>query len=127
MKQSQSPIQGRLREEDIEVGEMETSERRLFATESVGGRAVYRLDAVTVAVGILLVLYYRATSVPAAGEGRAAWLGMLAAELWYSAYWVVTQSVRWSPVRRRTFRDRLAARYVLVSVHVHSVFLSFHP
>uniref|UniRef100_A0ACD5XTL3 Uncharacterized protein n=1 Tax=Avena sativa TaxID=4498 RepID=A0ACD5XTL3_AVESA len=91
---------------------METSEsRRLFATESFGGRAVYRLHAVTVAAGILLVLYYRATHVPAAGEGRAAWLGMLAAELWYSAYWVLTQSVRWSPVRRRPFIERLAARY----------------
>ncbi|KAM0853414.1 hypothetical protein ACQ4PT_051093 [Festuca glaucescens] len=86
-------------------------ERRLFATESIGGRAVYMLHVVTVAAGILLVLYYRATHVPAAGEGRAAWLGMLAAELWYSAYWVITQSVRWSPVRRRPFRDRLAARY----------------
>ncbi|KAM0887862.1 hypothetical protein ACQ4PT_028714 [Festuca glaucescens] len=87
--------------------------RRLFATESIGGRAVYKLHAVTVAAGILLVLYYRATSVPAAGEGRTAWLGMLVAELWYSVYWVywvVTQSVRWSPVRRRPFRDRLAAR-----------------
>jgi hypothetical protein len=94
-----------------EAREMET-ERRLFATEMVGGRAVYRLHAVTVAAGILLVLYYRATHVPAAGEGRAAWLGMLAAELWYSFYWVITQSVRWSPVNRRPFRDRLAARFV---------------
>uniref|UniRef100_A0ACD5Y0N6 Uncharacterized protein n=1 Tax=Avena sativa TaxID=4498 RepID=A0ACD5Y0N6_AVESA len=91
---------------------METPEsRRLFATESLGGRALYRLHAVTVAAGILLVLYYRATHVPAAGEGRAAWLGMLAAELWYSAYWVITQSVRWSPVHRRPFMERLAARY----------------
>ncbi|CAM0951857.1 unnamed protein product [Alopecurus aequalis] len=90
---------------------MEPESRRLFATESFGGRAVYRLHAVTVAAGILLVLYYRATHVPPAGEGRAAWLGMLAAELWYSFYWVITQSVRWNPVRRRPFRERLAARY----------------
>ncbi|KAF7073011.1 hypothetical protein CFC21_078070 [Triticum aestivum] len=85
--------------------------RRLFETETHGGRAAYRLHAVTVAAGILLLLYYRATHVPAAGEGRAAWLGMLAAELWYAAYWAVTQSVRWSPVRRLPFIDRLAARY----------------
>uniref|UniRef100_A0A0E0M2H5 Cellulose synthase-like protein E6 n=1 Tax=Oryza punctata TaxID=4537 RepID=A0A0E0M2H5_ORYPU len=91
---------------------METTERRrLFATEKVGGRAVYRLQAATVAAGILLVLYYRATRVPAAGEGRVAWLGMAAAELWYAVYWVITQSVRWCPVRRRTFKDRLAERY----------------
>ncbi|XBH70609.1 hypothetical protein VPH35_098236 [Triticum aestivum] len=46
--------------------------RRLFETETHGGRAAYRLHAVTVAAGILLLLYYRATRVPAAGEGRAA-------------------------------------------------------
>ncbi|KQJ90650.1 cellulose synthase-like protein E6 [Brachypodium distachyon] len=84
---------------------------RLFATEIIGGRALYKLHAVTVAVGICLVLYYRATRVPEQGQGRAAWLGMLAAELCYAAYWVVTQSVRWCPVRRIPFRDRLAARY----------------
>ncbi|KAL6655385.1 hypothetical protein ACP70R_006211 [Stipagrostis hirtigluma subsp. patula] len=86
---------------------------RLFATEKVGGRALYRLHAVTVFVGICLVLCYRVTHVPAAGsgEGRAAWLGMLAAELWFGFYSVITQSVRWAPVRRRTFKDRLAVRY----------------
>ncbi|CAN6196333.1 unnamed protein product [Urochloa humidicola] len=83
---------------------------RLFATEKVGGRALYKLQAVTVFAGICLVLCYRVTHVPAAGS-RAAWLGMLAAELWFGFYWVITQSVRWQPVRRRTFKDRLAARY----------------
>ncbi|CAL5073784.1 unnamed protein product [Urochloa decumbens] len=82
---------------------------RLFSTEKVGGRALYKLQAVTVFVGICLVLYYRATHVPVAGT--AAWLGMLAAELWFGFYWVLTQSVRWRPIRRRTFKDRLAARY----------------
>ncbi|RCV12123.1 hypothetical protein SETIT_2G244000v2 [Setaria italica] len=86
---------------------------RLFATEKLGGRSLYRFQAVTVLVGICLVLCYRATHFPAAGSGagRVAWLGMLAAELWFGFYWVITQSVRWRPVRRRTFKDRLAARY----------------
>jgi len=84
---------------------------RLFATEKAGGSALYKLHAVTVFAGICLVLCYRATHVPAAGAGRAAWLGMLAAELWFGFYWVITQSVRWCPIRRRTFKDRLAARY----------------
>jgi hypothetical protein len=88
-------------------------EERLFATEKHGGRALYRLHAVTVFLGICLLLCYRATHVPAAGSGgRAAWLGMLAAELWFGFYWVITQSVRWCPIRRRTFHDRLAARSV---------------
>uniref|UniRef100_A0A0D9XEV2 Uncharacterized protein n=1 Tax=Leersia perrieri TaxID=77586 RepID=A0A0D9XEV2_9ORYZ len=63
---------------------MEISHRqRLFATEKMGGRLAYRFQAATVAVGIVLVLYYRATRLPAAGEGRAAWVGMLAAEVWH--------------------------------------------
>ncbi|CAN6182656.1 unnamed protein product, partial [Urochloa humidicola] len=70
-------------------------------------------QAITLSVGICLVLYYRATHVPAAGSsaGRTAWMGMLAAELWFGFYWVITQSVRWCPIRRRTFKDRLTARY----------------
>jgi cellulose synthase/poly-beta-1,6-N-acetylglucosamine synthase-like glycosyltransferase len=36
---------------------------------------------------------------------------MLAAELWFGFYWVITQAVRWCPLRRRAFKDRLAARY----------------
>ncbi|CAN6174698.1 unnamed protein product [Urochloa humidicola] len=82
---------------------------RLFATEKVGGRALYKLHAITVFVGICLVLCYRVTHVPA--TGRTAWLGMLAAELWFGFYWVITQSVRWCPIRRHVFKDRLAARY----------------
>ncbi|KAK3123432.1 hypothetical protein QOZ80_8AG0630840 [Eleusine coracana subsp. coracana] len=85
---------------------------RLFVTEKIGGRALYRLHAATVLAGIFLVLCYRAAHVPAAaGGGRAAWLGMLAAELWFGFYWIITQSVRWAPVRRRTFKDKLHARY----------------
>ncbi|KAF8697234.1 hypothetical protein HU200_036099 [Digitaria exilis] len=88
---------------------------RLFATDELGGRAVYRLHAATVLAGICLVLYYRATHVPGAAGGRAAataaWVGMLAAELWFAFYWLLTQSVWWCPVRRRAFTDRLAARY----------------
>jgi hypothetical protein len=84
---------------------------RLFATEKLGGRSLYRFQAVTVLVGICLVLCYRATHFPAAAGRRAAWLGMLAAELWFGFYWVITQSVRWRPIRRRPFKDRLGARY----------------
>jgi hypothetical protein len=39
-----------------------------------------------VAAGKLLVLYYRATHMPAGGEGRAAWVGMEAAEVMYTVH-----------------------------------------
>ena len=89
--------------------------KRLFATEKLGGRVLYRFQAIRVFVGICLVLYYRATHIPAdgSGTGRAPWLGMLAAEVWFGFYWVLMQSGRWYPIRRRTFKDRLASRFFL--------------
>ncbi|TVU05851.1 hypothetical protein EJB05_49035, partial [Eragrostis curvula] len=84
-------------------------ERRLFATEKLarrpgGVQAPRRHGARRDLPGAVL-------RAAACRGGRAAWLGMLAAELWFGFYWVVTQSVRWSPVRRRTFKDRLTARF----------------
>ncbi|KAG8072216.1 hypothetical protein GUJ93_ZPchr0006g42745 [Zizania palustris] len=84
----------------------------LFATEKPNRMAVaaYRLFAGTVFAGVLLIWLYRVTHLPPRGGSvqRWAWLGMLAAELWFGFYWVLTLSVRWSPVYRRTFKDRLA-------------------
>ncbi|XP_052143779.1 cellulose synthase-like protein E2 [Oryza glaberrima] len=88
----------------------------LFATEKPGrmAMAAYRVSAATVFAGVLLIWLYRATHLPpGGGDGvrRWAWLGMLAAELWFGFYWVLTLSVRWCPVYRRTFKDRLAQSY----------------
>uniref|UniRef100_A0A0D9VKG1 Glycosyltransferase 2-like domain-containing protein n=1 Tax=Leersia perrieri TaxID=77586 RepID=A0A0D9VKG1_9ORYZ len=86
----------------------------LFATENPRrlATAAYRLYAGTVFAGILLIWLYRATHLPPSGGVRRwAWLGMLAAELWFGFYWVLTLSVRWSPIYRRTFKDRLAQSY----------------
>ncbi|KAI4981648.1 hypothetical protein ZWY2020_022140 [Hordeum vulgare] len=64
--------------------------------------------------GILLIWFYRATHIPARGSSSLGWragLGLLVAELWFGLYWVLTLSVRWNPVRRTTFKDRLSASY----------------
>ncbi|XP_042450059.1 cellulose synthase-like protein E6 isoform X4 [Zingiber officinale] len=83
--------------------------RPLFSTQSASGRTVYKLFASSMLVSICLVLIYRVSHAPEAGEsGRWAWFGMLAAELWFSFYWIITQSVRWYPVYRTTFKDRLS-------------------
>ncbi|KAJ1702418.1 hypothetical protein LUZ63_002197 [Rhynchospora breviuscula] len=87
-------------------------EGSLFATEQARGRAVYRLYACTILAGICLILYYRATHIPATWqEGRGAWIGLSLAELWYAFYWIITQSARWNPVYRRTFKDKLLQRF----------------
>lgn len=88
----------------------------LFATEKPTRAAAcaYRLFASTVLAGVLLVWLYRAAHVPPRSSGSArrwAWLGLSMAELWFGLYWVLTLSVRWSPVYRRTFPGRLAQRY----------------
>ncbi|KAI3673885.1 hypothetical protein L6452_40015 [Arctium lappa] len=83
----------------------------LFETE-VGGkwRRAYRVFATTVLVSIIWIWVYRATQAPA-GYRRWVWIGMFAAELWLGLYWLLTQSVRWNPTYRRTFKQRLSQRY----------------
>ncbi|KAL6635048.1 hypothetical protein ACP70R_027719 [Stipagrostis hirtigluma subsp. patula] len=88
----------------------------LFATERATRTAAYayRLFAGTVFAGVLLIWLYRATHVPprsGGGARRWAWLGLSAAELWFGFYWLLMLSVRWSPVYRRAFRDRLSRSY----------------
>ncbi|XP_042479298.1 cellulose synthase-like protein E6 isoform X2 [Macadamia integrifolia] len=88
----------------------------LFETveESKGRRIAYKIFAVSIFVGIVMVLGYRVCHIPRTGEaGRWAWLGLFAAELWFSFYWIITQSVRWNVVHRHTttFKDSLSLRY----------------
>ncbi|KAF8737560.1 hypothetical protein HU200_014107 [Digitaria exilis] len=88
----------------------------LFATEKPARVAAYayRLFAGTVLAGLLLIWLYRATHLPPRSSSSArwwAWLGLFAAELCFGFYWVLTLSVRLSPVYRRVLPDRLTQRY----------------
>ncbi|KAK3155139.1 hypothetical protein QOZ80_2BG0199360 [Eleusine coracana subsp. coracana] len=87
----------------------------LFATEKPARMAAYayRLFASTIFAGVLLIWLYRATHVPPRSSGARwwVWLGLSAAELWFGFYWLLTLSVRWSPVYRRAFPDRLSQSY----------------
>ncbi|KAM3701221.1 hypothetical protein ACJW31_05G155400 [Castanea mollissima] len=54
----------------------------------------------------------RLSHIPAIGEpGRWAWIGLFCSELWFCFYWFVTTVVRWNPIYRNTFKDRLSHRY----------------
>ncbi|KAL5735646.1 hypothetical protein ACOSQ2_030434 [Xanthoceras sorbifolium] len=84
----------------------------LFETKKVKGRVIYRLFSVSIFVGICLILVYRFNCIPReGGDGRWAWIGLFAAELWFSLFWVCTQALRWNRVYRCTFKDRLSQRY----------------
>ncbi|TXG67985.1 hypothetical protein EZV62_009260 [Acer yangbiense] len=84
----------------------------LFETKKVKGSVIYKLFAVSIFVGICLIFVYRFSHIPREGEdGRWAWIGLFAAELWFSLLWVCTQALRWNRVYRCTFKDRLSQRF----------------
>lgn len=84
----------------------------LFETKRAKGRALYRVFAGSMFFGICLIWAFRLRYAPIEGEdGRLAWIGLVAAELWFGFYWFLTQSHRWNLVFRHTFKDRLSQRY----------------
>ncbi|RWR84931.1 EMP24_GP25L domain-containing protein/Cellulose_synt domain-containing protein [Cinnamomum micranthum f. kanehirae] len=83
----------------------------LFETKEAKGRIAYRLFSISIFVGICLIWVYRVTHVPGGGIGRWVWLGMFSAELWFGFYWILTQAVRWRPVYRYTYKERLSQRH----------------
>ncbi|KAJ1703660.1 hypothetical protein LUZ63_003439 [Rhynchospora breviuscula] len=84
----------------------------LFETKVKKGRKWYKLYVLSVLLAISLILVYRALHFPTNGEkGRWAWFGLSMAEIWFGFYWILTQSTRWNPVYRHTFKDRLLMRY----------------
>ncbi|CAK9148880.1 unnamed protein product [Ilex paraguariensis] len=84
----------------------------LFETKAAKGRDAYKLFAFTLFVGVCMILVYRLTHMPQPEEpGRWAWIGFFMAELWFSFYWIFTQSVRWNVVYRYPFKARLSSRY----------------
>ncbi|KAL5972445.1 hypothetical protein ACLOJK_041700 [Asimina triloba] len=81
----------------------------LLESQEVRGRIAFRTYSVSVFVGICIIWVYRAIHVPAM-EGRLAWFGVFAAEIWFGIYWIFTRAARWKPIYRRTFKDRLSQR-----------------
>ncbi|OMP04209.1 Cellulose synthase [Corchorus olitorius] len=85
----------------------------LFETKKAKGIALYRVFAASVFVGICGIWAYRVSNLPRNGEdGRWVWIGLFAAEIWLGFYWLLTQALRWNPIYRHTFKDRLSRRYV---------------
>ena len=85
----------------------------LFETKVAKGRILFRCYAASVFVGIIFICVYRVVHFPPASAQvlrRCAWTGLFLSELWFSFYWFLTQFVRWNPVYRYTFKDRLSQR-----------------
>ncbi|XP_062088075.1 cellulose synthase-like protein E6 isoform X3 [Humulus lupulus] len=92
----------------------------LFETKSAKSRTQFRLFVGTMLVGICSIFVYRLRymPLPTKEEGAVlviriklwAWIGLFLSELWFTLYWFVTLVVRWNPVHRHTFKDRLTLR-----------------
>ncbi|XP_058112669.1 cellulose synthase-like protein E6 isoform X2 [Magnolia sinica] len=82
----------------------------LFETKEAKGRIAYKMYAISVFMGVCMIWMYRATHVPEKGL-RWAWFGMFGAEIWFVIDWIFSQSARWRPVYRSTFKERLSHRY----------------
>ncbi|KAL4566923.1 hypothetical protein LXL04_031049 [Taraxacum kok-saghyz] len=93
-------------------GKMDVVNGPLFETEGGKGRKIYRAFAATVLVSVAWIWVYRATQLLPPASGSRFMIGMFAAELWFGLYWMLTQSVRWNPTHRRTFKQRLTQRSI---------------
>lgn len=91
----------------------------LFETEAKG-RLMYRIFAGTILVAICIVWIYRAITVQQGmvehreqGKLLELWglIAIFCAEIWFGFYWILTQALRWRPVYRSTFKERLLMRY----------------
>ncbi|XP_058111897.1 cellulose synthase-like protein E2 [Magnolia sinica] len=82
----------------------------LFETKEAKGRIAYKMYAISAFVSVCMIWVYRAPHVSKEGV-RWVWFGMFGAEIWFGFYWILTQSARWRPVYRSTFKERLSHRY----------------
>ncbi|KAL5574861.1 hypothetical protein UlMin_016560 [Ulmus minor] len=83
----------------------------LFGTYPAKGRVPFRVFAATIFTGICLIFVYRTRFMPAKEEeGRRAWIGLFLTEIWFTIYWFITLVVRWNPIYRHTYKDRLSRR-----------------
>lgn len=93
----------------------------------------YRLFAASILVGIVSVWAYRWIHFPTQIHGHGLrlkffwWTGMFAAEVWFGLYWVLTQSARWNPIFRHTFKHRLSRRYLSLPLFPLAIVLINYP
>ncbi|AES70600.1 cellulose synthase-like protein [Medicago truncatula] len=83
----------------------------LFETRRRKGRLMYRVFSFSLLIGIWSIWVYRLSYIPKE-DGKWVWIGLLCAELWFGFYWFLRQALRWNPIFRQPFPERLTqSRY----------------
>ncbi|KAA3486460.1 cellulose synthase-like protein E6 isoform X2 [Gossypium australe] len=81
----------------------------LFETRPARGLVFFRSYAASIFIGICFICFHRVSYFPE--TERWVWVGMFVVELWFSFYFFITVIVKWNPVFRSTFKDRLSSRF----------------
>lgn len=88
----------------------------LFETKLAKGRLLFRLHAVSIFVSICMVFVYRLKYFPFSEGLEKVWLwtGLFLSEICFGFFWFLTAVIRWKPIRRYTYKDRLALRFLFI-------------
>ncbi|MBA0874941.1 hypothetical protein Goshw_024255, partial [Gossypium schwendimanii] len=97
----------------------------LFETRPARGLVFFRSYAASIFIGICFICFHRVSCFPV--TERWVWVGMFVAELWFSFYFFITVIVKWNPVFRSTFKDRLSSRSSSLSLCLSIYSLSLVP
>ncbi|KAG0457667.1 hypothetical protein HPP92_022824 [Vanilla planifolia] len=98
---------------------MRNGDGSLFRTEKAKGRKAFKLFAFSMLCCIMMTWVYRGKQLAESDGSRwltALLLGLLASEIWFAFYWLVTQTVRWNPVHRYPSKEKLYQRSQLPKV-----------
>ncbi|KAK8507545.1 hypothetical protein V6N12_072800 [Hibiscus sabdariffa] len=85
----------------------------LFETRPGRGLVLFRWYAASIFIAVCFIFRYRLAYFPAPETTTETWVwvGMFLSELWFTFYFFISVVVRWNPVFRSTFKDRLSSRY----------------
>lgn len=97
----------------------------LFETRRRKGRLMYRVFSFSLLIGIWSIWVYRLSYIPKE-DGKWVWIGLLCAELWFGFYWFLRQALRWNPIFRQPFPERLTQRYIhyICSRHTYLLYIA---
>ncbi|KAH9290246.1 hypothetical protein KI387_034363, partial [Taxus chinensis] len=88
---------------------MESTDFPLYITLEKPHAKINRVSACVYFGAILGLVYYRIMYIP--NQGYLSWVLLFCAELSFAFIWILDQAMKWRPVDRSTFPERLSNRF----------------